>query len=562
MHTAATPNPTSRALWRRLAFGLLIAMAAGAQAQPGDPTDPPARVARVATVVGTAWVYDEEGHEWVQLLRNQTVAQGDHVRTDDGARLVLRIGPTSVYVGGRAELGLPRLDEGAVSIELARGDLGMRLRAGVDVGDLRVITQQGQAIPERDGVYRVAQLDRGSLLRALRGRMRFESYRDGGPTWVDAGEQLEVWWADGGQRAERQPLRSDSFGDFVLDQSRQDGEFDSPSFAQGYVSPEMTGAEDLDRYGNWQVSPDYGPVWFPAVAAVDWAPYRYGHWVWTRMWGWTWVDDAPWGFAPFHYGRWVQWGGRWCWAPGTYVRHPVYAPALVAWGGGPSVSVGVSISLGFDRRSPPPRTGWVPLAPRQAFVPSYRHSDIYVQRVNGGGNPRGNGMNGPAAAPPQPIGQPRPPQRDDRWNGQRGDPRDGRDDARNDAAFNRGRPAQTVMPQQAPAAVPAPPQRQEAQPQRQEDWAQRRDEIGRDRFNNDERRERPQPQPQPQQQQPAQPQFQPQQFQQAQPRPQAPAAQPQAQPQQQQPQQNRTAPVERGDDRKRDRDDRKKENDR
>ena len=31
-------------------------------------------------------------------------------------------------------------------------------------------------------------------------------------------------------------------------------------------------------------------------------------WVWLRPWGWTWVDDAPWGFAPFHYGRWLWWG--------------------------------------------------------------------------------------------------------------------------------------------------------------------------------------------------------------------------------------------------------------
>ena len=51
--------------------------------------------------------------------------------------------------------------------------------------------------------------------------------------------------------------------------------------------------------------PEYGTVWFPHVTIVGWAPYRYGHWAWISPWGWTWVDDAPWGFAPFHYGRWV-----------------------------------------------------------------------------------------------------------------------------------------------------------------------------------------------------------------------------------------------------------------
>ena len=68
--------------------------------------------------------------------------------------------------------------------------------------------------------------------------------------------------------------------------------------------------------------------------AVDWAPYSHGHWGWVQPWGWTWVDDAPWGFAPFHYGRWVYVRDRWCWTPGACVARPVYAPALVAWVGG------------------------------------------------------------------------------------------------------------------------------------------------------------------------------------------------------------------------------------
>jgi hypothetical protein len=94
-----------------------------------------------------------------------------------------------------------------------------------------------------------------------------------------------------------------------------------------------------------------------------------------RPWGWTWVDDAPWGFAPFHYGRWVYHRNAWCWAPGTYVARPVYAPALVAWIGGPRA--GVSISVGGAAP-----VGWFPLAPREVYVPSYRASPRYVQQVN------------------------------------------------------------------------------------------------------------------------------------------------------------------------------------
>ena len=129
----------------------------------------------------------------------------------------------------------------------------------------------------------------------------------------------------------------------------------------------MTGAEDLDRYGQWEQTPEYGAALDAARRSrVGWAPYSTGHWAWVRPWGWTWVDDAPWGFAPFHYGRWVYHRNRWCWAPGTYVARPVYAPALVAWIGGPRVSVSISVGGGG------PPVGWFPLAPREVYVPAYR----------------------------------------------------------------------------------------------------------------------------------------------------------------------------------------------
>src|SRR5262249_30022042 len=95
---------------------------------------------------------------------------------------------------------------------------------------------------------------------------------------------------------------------------------------------------------------------------------------------WTWVDDAPWGFAPFHYGRWVVVGGVWGWVPAprpvvgvAYVR-PVYAPALVAWVGGPHFGVAVGVGAA--------PVGWFPLGPREVTVPSYRASRTYVTNVN------------------------------------------------------------------------------------------------------------------------------------------------------------------------------------
>lgn len=352
-----------------------------AQAEPANAGDPPTRAGRVSEVIGEAWLFDAEAKEWTRVTRNQTISEGDRLRTDDRSRVSLRVGSTSFWLDERSDLEISQLDEGRVLLLLAKGDLGLRLRSQEAVNEYKVQTREGLFFAEREGLYRVEQLDRGSRGFALQGRLRFESGKGENvlPVWLQDGEQAEFWWA-GGPRTERQRLQGDGFIDWLSAQSRAEGDSVNLGLSQRYVSPEMTGAEDLDRHGRWEQSPEHGAVWIPTVVVADWAPYRYGRWVWTRHWGWSWVDDAPWGFAPFHYGRWVSWGGRWCWSPGRYVARPVYAPALVAWVGGPAVSVGISIGGGV--RPPRPHYGWYPLAPREVYVPGFRHSPGYVARLN------------------------------------------------------------------------------------------------------------------------------------------------------------------------------------
>src|SRR4029079_10372241 len=132
--------------------------------------------------------------------------------------------------------------------------------------------------------------------------------------------------------------------------------------------------EDLDQYGSWIQETDYGPLWGSSRVQSDWVPYRYGHWAWVRPWGWTWIDDQPWGYAPFHYGRWVQVRDRWAWYPGRRIDRPVYAPALVAWVGG----------SGFRRAGSGggAAVGWYPLSPYERYQPWYRASTTNINVIN------------------------------------------------------------------------------------------------------------------------------------------------------------------------------------
>ena len=194
-----------------------------------------------------------------------------------------------------------------------------------------------------------------------------------GQTQFTAGNAPVGAEGPGAVTAEAGQKPSDDFL-FWVEQSDEDQQQQTPRQTTQYVSAETTGADDLDRYGRWSTVADAGPVWFPTSVPDDWAPYRFGHWDWIEPWGWTWIDDQPWGFALFHYGRWVNIDGHWGWAPGAVDPHPVYAPALVAFVDAPADSGG-----GPDGG---PDVGWFPLGPGDDYAPWYQAGPDYVVAVN------------------------------------------------------------------------------------------------------------------------------------------------------------------------------------
>ena len=352
-----------------LQVGTALAAPVPSQAQ-GEAIDPPGRVGRISEVQGQVWLYHPEEGEWIAAERNRPLTAGDRVATDGDGRAEIRIGSTTLRVDRGSEFEVLRLDDEHLSLQLHGGSLAVRLRSREAVPEFDLRTSEGRFTAQRTGRYRFDREDDTSRVTVLAGQALYEG--PGSALTVYGGQRAEFWLdnANAAQYSILEPVR-DSFAGWVAERDRSDDR----SVSTRYVSPEMTGVEDLDRYGAWQQNPEYGALWVPRSVASDWAPYTTGRWAWVSPWGWTWVDDAPWGFAPFHYGRWVYVGASWCWSPGTYVRRPVYAPALVAWIGGPRLQIGITVGGG-------PAVGWVPLAPREVYVPTYRVSPGYVRSVN------------------------------------------------------------------------------------------------------------------------------------------------------------------------------------
>jgi hypothetical protein len=359
-----------------LAFVLSVPKPAVAQ---DDNDDPPSRVARLSYVNGEVSFSPGGTDDWVAASINRPMTTGDKLWTDQGARAELHVGSAAIRLSGQTGFSFLNLDDRIMQIRVTEGTINLRVLRVEDQESIEVDTPNLAFTVLRPGRYRINVNEAGDTTVINVPEGTGEVTGGGSAYTIHPGEQ---GFFTGIESLDADMERADGDDDFDRWCSQRDYR-EEHAVARRYVSDDVVGYEDLDDYGGWRQTPEYGTIWFPHVTVVDWAPYRYGHWAWISPWGWTWVDDAPWGFAPFHYGRWVNVRGAWGWVPCpprtvavAYVR-PVYAPALVAWVGGPHFAVGVGVGGGVGVN-----VGWFPLGPREVYVPSYHVSRRYVNNVN------------------------------------------------------------------------------------------------------------------------------------------------------------------------------------
>lgn len=371
-----------RKQWVKLMGLLSVALAVALlapQRAVADEDDPPSRIARLSYIHGNVSFNPSGTDDWVSAVVNRPLTTGDKLWSDNGARAELHLGSAAVRLSSNTGFSFLNLTDDVVQLRLTEGTLNIRVRRLDDNESFEVDTPNLAFSVLRPGRYRINVNEAGDTT--------FVEVSDGQGEVTGGGSAYTIHPREAGTFNGTDQLDADiqSYGgdddDFDRWCSDRDRREDHSTAAR-YVSDDVVGYEDLDEYGGWRPVPEYGTVWFPHTTVVGWAPYRYGHWVWISPWGWTWVDDEPWGFAPFHYGRWVVVGGVWGWVPCpprrvavAYVR-PVYAPALVAWVGGAHWGVGVAVGGGGGG------VAWFPLGPRDVYCPSYHVSQRYVENVN------------------------------------------------------------------------------------------------------------------------------------------------------------------------------------
>ena len=363
--TIGAAKRCSRCLWIAMAILGCVTVATA---------DPPARIGRLNFMEGAVSFRAAGLEDWSSATINYPVTVGDRLWTDRGSRVEFHIGSTAVRLGPQTDFDVLNLSDDVTQLSVSQGSIIVHIDR-LDTDDVFEIDTPNAAVSLlRPGFYRVDVSADGDNSYVTVRRGQVEVTAEGNAFRVDPNESAIISGIDNLSYDVESARAFDPWDDWCLARDRREAQIAADIARQRYVSAEMTGYEDLNGYGRWQVVPDYGNVWVPTAVVAGWAPYRFGHWAWVYPWGWTWVDDAPWGFAPFHYGRWAFVGGGWAWVPGTYVARPVYAPALVAFVGGGGWSLSVFGGGGG--------VAWFPLGPREVFVPAYRVSPTYVRTVN------------------------------------------------------------------------------------------------------------------------------------------------------------------------------------
>src|SRR5579862_5505794 len=361
----------NRVLMTRRSARLLPAMLfvlpwQGAPTASSSDAVPPSRAARISFISGEVSFQASGATDWSQATLNYSVTNGDRLLADAGGRAELEVGSLAARLSEGTDLTVATLDDHFSQFGLSQGALRVTVLQMQPADSVEVDTPNGAITILTAGKYRVdvAGNDGGTIVRLDEGTA--EVTGPGISQQLRAPGTVRLTGTDPIQLTNVVRAGPDAFDQFSADRDRRLG----ASTSVKYVSPDVPGVADLDQSGRWQQDAEYGPVWYPVGMPLGWVPYRFGHWVWVDPWGWTWIDDAPWGFAPFHYGRWFHGRAGWGWIPGPLGPRPYYAPALVTFVDGSGFSVGVGVQA------------WFPLGPREAFFPWYHHDDRYLRAVN------------------------------------------------------------------------------------------------------------------------------------------------------------------------------------
>ena len=289
-------------------------------------------VARISLLAGEVSCQRtrESEKNWYEATINLPLAESDQLYTGSDGQVEIQITSGDlIRLAPDSNLRFTRFNPNQLQLSLPVGTVTIRVetteRSIQEEGDATVevverinyeVNTPAAAITlNRKGVYRVNVSADGTTELVVREGQAEIFRQEIGSFIVGEGRTARV---DGTDPSIFSVENTSTRGDDEWDRwnQRRDDELSSlAAQATTSVPRSLAGAVELDRYGEWFDTPEYGRVWAPRGVDSSWAPYRLGYWRWYSSYGWTWISYEPWGWVPYHYGRWAWSRQRWLWVP-------------------------------------------------------------------------------------------------------------------------------------------------------------------------------------------------------------------------------------------------------
>jgi hypothetical protein len=306
------------------------------------------RVARVSFVEGDVRLRRADSEEWEQVVMNLPIVEGDEIMSEADARFEIQFSSAKhLRASENTYIRIVTLNDDGLAVSVPQGSVNVFLSEfDKDAAFFEIDAPQTTVALQSAGSYRVDAGQPGDDTVRIRveGEGEARVYSQSSGFTLNSGRSATVMTAGqfaGEWRLEDSGLFTDAFDRWSADREKVIAERLARAHYNEYYDTDIYGAEELTDHGDWIHTRDYGYVWRPWRSSIsgwaDWSPYRYGTWRWIHPFGWTWVNDEPWGWATYHYGRWVWYNGFWHWAPYSsyHVGRSWWRPALVVfttWG--------------------------------------------------------------------------------------------------------------------------------------------------------------------------------------------------------------------------------------
>ena len=220
----------------------LLSIGTLAQPQPYGDVDPPVRVARLAYLDGQVSFSPAGSEEWVVARLNRPIVTGDRLWADSGSRAELAVDNSTWWLGDQTSVSVANLDDRIVQLQVHEGVLDAQVRRLPPGYVIEVDTPNLAFSITRTGRYRIeVDTQEGSTLVAVR-QGRGEIYGENASYTILPGQAYRFYGSDVSDSEFVELPPPDDFERFVSERARR------YVATARYVSPEVIGYEDLDRY--------------------------------------------------------------------------------------------------------------------------------------------------------------------------------------------------------------------------------------------------------------------------------------------------------------------------